>query len=485
MSTVDVDELQGKAICTGCIGESYLCRIVEAEGEERECSYCGNTGPTILLEEMSDRVKCAFGSHFSRTATEPNPWQYAMLKDKESDYEWDREGEPTVYAIMNAADIPEEAARDIQAILEETHRDFDESAMGEEGEFSSDAYYEEIMPDDEEWQEGWRQFERTIKSEARFFSRTAVAQLRGLFDTIDEMRTSQGKPLITDAGPGTDLTHLYRARVFQSDSKLESALKRPDLELSAPPSAFASSGRMNARGISVFYGANEVNVALAEVRPPVGSQVAVARFEIIRPIRLLDLMALGEIQEKGSFFDPDYASRLGRMTFLQRLSARIARPVMPDDQESEYLPTQAIADFLATEGKVPLDGILFPSVQVNDLGLNAVLFHKAAKCAKIELPDGTTLIASTHTNYEDGPEPDYIVWEDVPSEKEEAADERPSDPFSFTVPQTDDWTSFDDREDTLRVDLDYVWVHLINAVRFDTRDFKVTRHRSTKSEIPF
>lgn len=39
---------------------------------------------------------------------------------------------------------------------------------------------------------------------------------------------------------------------------------------------------MNARGVSVFYGANDPTAAIAEVRPPVGSQVAVAQFEIIR-----------------------------------------------------------------------------------------------------------------------------------------------------------------------------------------------------------
>jgi hypothetical protein len=69
---------------------------------------------------------------------------------------------------------------------------------------------------------------------------------------------------------------------------------RPDRHLGSPPSGAAAAGRMNARGISVFYGANDPRVALAEVRPPVGSRVAVARFEIIRPLRLLDLTALSD-----------------------------------------------------------------------------------------------------------------------------------------------------------------------------------------------
>ena len=43
---------------------------------------------------------------------------------------------------------------------------------------------------------------------------------------------------------------------------------------------------MNAKGISTFYGATNEDIALAEVRPPVGSQVAIARFDIIRPLLL-------------------------------------------------------------------------------------------------------------------------------------------------------------------------------------------------------
>lgn len=40
--------------------------------------------------------------------------------------------------------------------------------LGEETPFAEEAHYEEIMPGDDEWQDGWRLFERTIKSEARF-----------------------------------------------------------------------------------------------------------------------------------------------------------------------------------------------------------------------------------------------------------------------------------------------------------------------------
>jgi hypothetical protein len=185
------------------------------------------------------------------------------------------------------------------------------------------------------------------------------------------------------------------ARVFQADKKLEEAIGRPDLHLGPPPAIVASAGRMNARGISVFYGANDPNVVIAEVRPPVGSQVAVARFEIVRPLRLLDLTALNEVRIKGSIFDPQFADRLEHAMFLRSLCQRITKPVMPDDEAFDYLPTQAVADFLATEAKIPLDGIIFPSVQAAGNALNIVLFHKAARVEMIDIPHGTEISSRT------------------------------------------------------------------------------------------
>ncbi len=481
----DIQEFSEKHLCAGCIGEAYLRELVGKENDEHECDYCGDIAPAISLEELAALIATAFERHFSRTAKEPDSLQYAMIKDKELNYSWERDGEQTVYAIMGAADIPEEAASDIQEILADEHGDFDAAAMGEECEFDADAYYEEIMPGDEEWQEGWRLFERTIKTEARFFSRTAAAQLSELFDSIDEMRTRDGRSLIVDAGPDTEYSQLYRARPFQNDRKLEKALIRPDKELGAPPSQIANSGRMNARGIAVFYGSTSVNTALAEVRPPVGSQVAVARFDIIRPLKLLDLNALGDVHETGSIFDPGYAYRLGRMMFMQKLSSRMARPVMPDDQESEYLPTQAIADYLATEGKVPLDGIIFPSVQVNGTGLNVVLFHKAARCRELEFPEGTEFDVQTYTSYEDGLEQDYCIIENIPPKKEESEDQKPHGLLKFLPTSWFDLNNYDSREETLSVDLTSLKVHLVDAIEIKTTEFQTRRYQRIKRDAPF
>jgi RES domain-containing protein len=479
----DIDELKARRLCYKCIGEEYFSNEVRLKGKSAECFYCGEDAASYTIEEITERVEVAFDQHFRRTSDQPTSWQQSWLSDKESDYIWERDGEAVVRAIANAAEIPEQAAQDIQAILDDKHADFDAAAIGEETEFCSESYYEEKGPDDQVWQEEWRHFEHSLKTEARFFSHTAAAHLASIFKGIDKMFTIDGAPLVVDAGPDTRLTGVFRARVFQSDERLKEALCRPDRHLGSPPAACAIAGRMNPPGISVFYGAEDPNVAIAEVRPPVGSQVMVARFDIIRPLRLLDLAALTKVTENGSIFDPDWAARLDRVAFLRSLSERITKPVMPDDEAFEYLPTQAIADFLATENDPVLDGVLFPSVQVTKGGLNVVLFHKAARVETLDIPEGAKSESSLGQWSDDGWEVEYSVTEQVPPQKasEEKGEKRRLVDFAGLV--ADMWTvqAEDFRAAALRVDLNSAKVYRIRGVDFKCDAYDVCRHRWRQS----
>lgn len=489
LSQDEVEELKAKKLCYQCIGEDYLSAEIRRDGKRRRCSFCDRTAKSYLIGQMAERVETAFEQHYARTSDQPTSWQQTMLSDRESDYEWDRDGEQTVYAIMNSADMPEAAAQDIQQILEDKFDDFDSAAMGEETEFSSDAYYEQKGTSDQAWQEEWRSFEKSLKTEARFFSRAAASHLASIFNGIEVLRSRDGRPLVIDAGPGTSFGSVYRARVFQSDDKLEAALCRPDQQLGSPPAFLANAGRMNARGISVFYGANDPTAAIAEVRPPVGSQVAVAQFEIIRPLRLLDLTALGAVSEGGSVFDPELASRLERAMFLRSLSQRITRPVMPDDEHFEYLATQAVADFLATEGAISLDGIIFPSVQAAGAVLNVVLFHKAAQVEKLDVPAGAEISARSGHMEEDGWETEYEVIERVPpTVAEEPAERQETSGWpDFASLAMSPWepADLDWREPALRIVTDSICVHIIRRVQFETDEHRVTRHRWLKREADF
>lgn len=465
-----------RRICADCIGEPYLSAKVEKEGEEGTCSYCEDEGKCITIEELADEIEGAFEVHYRRTPVEPDGIELALAKEGQ----WSRAGDPVIDAIANAATVDEDIAKHVQQILDGRHEDWDMIKVGEETEFADDSYYEEIGADDVEYHEQWRGFEASLKTETRYFNKTAHATLTTVFEGVAEHVTFQGRKIVVEAGPGKQISSLYRARAFQSAAPLKKALARPDRGVGPPPYDAAKPGRMNAGGISVFYGALDPMIALAEIRPPVGSRVVVARFNLLRGVRLLDVKALESVYVKGSIFDPSLIRKLERARFLEWLSKRISMPVMPNDEASDYLATQAIADFLATELK--LDGIIYPSAQADGRPENVVLFQHASRVKEIEFAPGTELSADTYRSTDEGHESDYTVWEELPAKPPES-----KEPRDFGVP---DYLLVPDapipatgfREETLQVDTASVKVHHVKAVTFTTDEYPVRRHRFTKPE---
>ena len=464
-------ELEGMSVCWQCVGEEYLRAEINREGMVRQCSYCGKTRESFTVGGLAERIECAFGQHYMRLTHEATYWQEFVVGVAVG-------GDSAVDAIGEAAQIDPEIAEDVQKILEAKHADF--GATGEETEFNSESYYEKKGIGGVFWELSWMMFEKELKTEARFFNKSVEAHLSSLFNDLERITTDGRSPLLIDAGPSTSVNTLYRARVFESDEELKKALCQPDSKLGPPPDRSARAGRMNANGISVFYGATDANVAIAETRPPVGSQVAVATFEIIRPIRLLDITAFDTIAENGSIFDEELAKRMERAVFLQSLSRRIAKPIMPDDEALDYLPTQAIADYFATRSAPEIDGIMFQSTQCRLVNaLNVVLFHKAARVEAMNVPDGIEIRAEIFRR-QDHSDPEYNVFEKAGSEAltdksnshaiHDSVLDYPAELFE-ELPQKHDF-----RVATLRIQSGSIAVHAVEGVRFDTRKHAVRRH---------
>ena len=86
---------------------------------------------------------------------------------------------------------------------------------------------------------------------------------------------------------------------------------------------------MNPKNISVFYGATHPKIALSEIRPPVGSTVVMGEFEVVRPLKLLNLKRLEKVFTSGSVFYPQYSVTLGKTHFLKSLVTIMTRPTNP------------------------------------------------------------------------------------------------------------------------------------------------------------
>jgi len=349
-------------VCADCIIDSYLADRVRRNGcQPSLCDYCDGPASTASLHSIARLCSDAIEKRFQLTSQEMS----AVL------YERVPRGESLSDLLGRILSSNTKVVNSVVELLEEEwyERDSGESIYGE------DPWFEASSALGDSVSQEWDRLEASLRSENRFAN-------RGLLTMLDEIF---GRALANDdscikvAGPDDSLARLYRARTFESDHRLQEALMHPERTLGTPPPGVSAAGRMNAPGVSVFYGATDKITAVAEVRPPVGSRVLVGAFVFVRPVRLLDLEKLAAVAApEASVFDTEAVRPIAIRQFLRVLAERMVMPVMPETAHQDYLATQAIADYLAAHTEMNVDGIIFPSVQTGGADRNIVLFNKAS-----------------------------------------------------------------------------------------------------------
>ena len=476
-----LDNIKQNRICGNCVGEPKLEWFVNTEGVNGLCAYCKNAGRAISLKEFALQVEEIYDKNYFNTLKSKELSSNILYSGEVIGYFDKLKGHPTTEEISHIANVSHHIAEHIQMLLS------GQSIKSYNGGKNYPAIHDpsESQPDAlemREWQAEWNAFERSIKKEARFFSKRAMSQLGDLFNGLNQLITEEGERIIKRAGPDTQFQEIHRARVFQNEDELLKAISYPDNLLGAPPSKLAKSGRMNAYGISVFYGATTSDTAIAEVRPPVGAKVVVARFNIIRPIRLLDLTKINGARFVEDEIDRDDSERSSQVFFLNKLSQQLSRPIIPVDQEMEYLLTQVIADYLASDETLDIDGILFYSAQKKRDELNFVLFNKAARCDKLIYSEGVKVFAQPSITGKDNPQKCYTVFEMELPKKSDKLTSAPTSFFEHFKNWNRDESHFDNREVTLSIDIRSVTVHDIDGIGCSTIPMMVKRERRVMEE---
>ena len=469
-----------KHVCRDCIGDDFLSEEVKVTGAPQKCSYCACTRESISLDALSDRVHGVIEEHFVQTPSEPNWMDATLIREGAKDV-WLPDGQQTQALIFDIANVSEEIAEDAAEILAGRYA-YEAGKYGEANPYDSEAYYEERRPDDTEFRLNWKSFCDEIMYQERFFPQSAEPVLRGIFEDLDGLSTYNGTPVIRKVTPLDEDFQIWRARTAQSDAEITSILESLDRQLGAPPPSSAEVGRMNPKGVSVFYGAMNPETCIAEVRPAVGSHVVLGRFRLLREVKLLDLGALSGVFANSSHFDPDYGFKTAKTAFIRYLVSEISRPVMPTEVDREYLPTQYVAAYLAQRAKPKLDGIIFPSTQTGDDQQNIVLFNHARRVDTSRLPQGSETEVNSRVAEDD--DDDIVIFETVPS----------SPPEEFAIRDGIQGNSMrpinlDDVEEqgdgvpsNLELDVESVDVRRISAVEFHSCGRLVTRIQQTKEQ---
>jgi hypothetical protein len=362
-----------KRICPNHFGDQSIQDFIQRNGMDNEsCGYCDEVRVTIGVWEVAHLVDGMIGQFYESTSGYTDEGESIIGDD----------GEPLKELLQRECQLEDDGdvLEDLNEILSSLwfERDTHQSKYGEEPRFIDRTRF------GDELDNAWRQMEKSLRNEARIVNPQASATLKRVFGPLSHDEPAEDGRLgaILEIGPKSGRDKIYRARVFLTTESLEKEMAHPERSIGPPPNGTGSAGRMNAKGVSVFYGAFDRQVAMAEVRPPVGAHVVVAGFRLLRRARVLDITRLGRIRVQGSKFDRNTAEQHERSAFLATLKRRLVIPVMPGQEEDGYLITQAVADYLSMDESLNLDGIMFPSVQHgegDDSGVNVILFHKFSK----------------------------------------------------------------------------------------------------------
>lgn len=352
--------------CLNCLGEPTLReRAVPFCIHQTECTYCSATGSHADIKDIAEIFLEVFETHFQETSNDGDSFNNDQFPD----------GENYLDIIQELGEVPEPLAKDVGHYLEFYWR--------ENSHFFSFAnfgpYFKLTETNFNHISKMWESLKWKIQLN-RFYNEEVKNELDEYFRDITNDTDSNGDPVIVQAGPESEIRSVFRARYFQSIEAAEKSLSSPEREFGRPPDGFGGPGRMNAQGQSVFYCATDPATTIAEVRPPVGSIVVVVKFDLLRPLRLLDLNRLQSINlpEDFSLFDPNAIRLVKRRDFLSQLENLISMPVLPNNQNADYLITQVISDYLAYNKSLQLDGIIYRSVQDNNReNRNIVIFSNS------------------------------------------------------------------------------------------------------------
>ena len=382
-----------------------------------------------------------------------------------------REGDDELYIASRYGDGPN--GQTLEAVLQELGCDHPWSVhLADEladfdfcwssksaGFFDDEGFYfsESVSTNDVE--AAWRRFVNIAISGPRYFNDKSRAFLDDIFHTVRSPGHAT-KPWDETLDKGS---LIYRGREFEDLGELRKAMEAPHKLMGAPPSSRAKGLRMNAPGSPIFYGAEEHETVLRELRPAIENWILICGFRPFRPLKILNLTAL-ELAEKEvtrplSYFDPDAIARLQSLRVLASFPSRLPRPIAPNREETDYRLTQMIANYI--ENILGYDGIKWRSAQ-NDEGYNIGLFSRSASIG-LSIANTETLSASNkveHYSEDDGELLGFEIQREINPEKNKLRE------LGLSLPQMGIDTA-------LIADLCEMAVMQVRKARYKTDDFSV------------
>lgn len=328
----DFDEVPGN-LCVDHLSDTALRELL-TESVGQVCAVCGESDrATVLLDDLVVAVKEAVDWYFGDPVSpsgDGNP------------------SEPDAVDVIGwiCADAFDAAHSD--AIIDRIA-----GALVAHGGFAT-------WPNDRhtflEWR--WYKYTRFVRETVRFvFGAPRGNAPREVAELLEDLTS-----YLLDSSTGLLQRVPLDLRVFRGRLAEDASRIPPDADaLGPPPIGKAAANRMSPAGISLFYGSEDPQTAIAEIAGHGPEPFAViGEFRTTRALHILDFTQ--QASQPGSVFDPSKREAIVMHSFLQSFVDEVTRPVIPDGREHvEYAPTQVLTEYLRWTSTTIVDGIAFPS----------------------------------------------------------------------------------------------------------------------------
>lgn len=349
--------------CEECFAERFIKKFICEQNENADCEYCGTKDSSAAdITLVGDFLREGLSRAYENMNSSGLRRDYF---DGESVSEIVNHHEHVFSEKLYSLFKDEELLNDLISESGPDHLDYKDGEVdwldgGAASLVTRDEFY---GPDHNRFSLSWEEFKWHVKHFMRFFdSESDITTRAALLGPLTELI----EKVVTTIPAGTKL---WRAR--KGSSRVEP--KEPLLLQSAiGPAPVEKSGhsRMSPAGISYLYLGDKPETCIAEIRPRVGSNVWLGKFELIKNMKIVDLSLVPNI-EVGSIFDPGYEHDMyWARTFMDNFTYEISRPYDKEEFVLDYVPTQLLSEFFRSQG---FEGIKFASSQFKD-GYNYTLF---------------------------------------------------------------------------------------------------------------
>ncbi len=374
---------KGKTVCSNCFDECGIQQFIKTNYSENHCSYCKKKGKKVIACELD----CLVG-HILRSIN----YEWGNPADEGLPYET-REGGWQVSPVFDTWELLEKIGLDnfSEELFNDICSSIDNQEWCERDPFS-------LRPN-EILSYGWGKFAKFVLYTARyvFFKAKNSDYEKNQHDEMDPVGILDALGSIIKK---CDLvenvsksTKIFRVRIVSPSDELTTVK-----ELGSPPRELTKiSNRMSPAGISMFYGAFDVETAIKETYKKTDDEKK-AVSGIFSPTRKLRVIDLSKELSVPSLFDERSRESRSDIRFLIDFISDFIKPIERNDREHiEYVPTQIVTEYFRhvfkLDNNTDIDGIVYPSSK-NPGNKAIVIFAESNQCVEFgDTNESTSLLS--------------------------------------------------------------------------------------------